>query len=211
MRSNMPTLSELASDYQVAKDAGAPMLACDGMLEPEGFESLRMLITGWSRPITTHNDDADINYAGGLQAAVPGVPKTHHTNSITFIETDSGIIQEFSEWLMERSGSINCWAYDGRPDRARRKYLLQDCTFTFENGGDIQSDSRSQIMTLTATMGYMYFGMNAATEPLPGDNRLVQMLQTTNANATGPGSGLRSLGQALGQGLLQRMTGGTLG
>ena len=156
--SQVPTPAELQADYNAAKALGSPMIASNAALVPEGFSDLRLLITGFTRPIKSANDPAEVNYAGGLAAHVTATLKTAYQMSVTILETEAGIVQDFSDYLDANGGQINCWAYDGRPDRWTRRFFLRDCIFTFDGAGDMQSDSRSQVVTVQATMNYVYFG-----------------------------------------------------
>lgn len=158
INNSVPTPVELLADYTTAKSLGSPLLASNGMLVPEGYEDLRLLIQGFTRPIITQNDPAEANYAGGLAAHVNTVPKTAYQMSVTILETEAGRVQDFAEKLLLNGGQMNVWAYDGRPKKYTNRYKLHDCIFTFDGGGDIQSDSRSQVVTIQATMYYVYFG-----------------------------------------------------
>lgn len=156
----IPTPIELQQDYIAAKALGSPLLASNGMLVPEGFDHLRLLISGFTRPLMSANDPAEANFAGGLMTHVGTVAKTANQMSVTIMETENGIVQDFAEQLLVNGGELNCWAYDGRPNKWVRRFLLQSCHFTFDGGGDMQADSRSQVVTVQATMYYTYFGQN---------------------------------------------------
>lgn len=155
------TLREYRSDYEAAKQLGAAMLACNAMIVPEAAPQIALLFKTYPRPMLTNNEAADVSYAGGLSAHVPGVPKTSYEGAITVIETESGQVSEFAELLAAKGGSTNCILYDGRMNRWTKAHELIDCAFTFEPG-DIDSESRSQILTISGNMKYMYFGQIAS-------------------------------------------------
>lgn len=162
MRQQNPILmSELRGDYQVAKQLGAPLLACQGMLVPRGAPEMRLLFQSFPRPIVTNNDIGDVGYSGGLQGHVPGVAKTSYQGSITLLETETGIVNQFAELVLANGGSMDCDYYDGRPERFTKVYELLDCAFTFEPG-DMQADGRSQVLTISGSVQYMYFGDSLA-------------------------------------------------
>ena len=52
------------------------MLACNAVLIPSCFENICLLIQNFQRPIETRHDAAEVDYANGLQASVPGTVKT---------------------------------------------------------------------------------------------------------------------------------------
>lgn len=155
------TLREYRSDYEAAKQLGAAMLSCNAMIVPEAAPQIALLFKTYPRPIITNNEAAEVSYAGGLAAHVAGVPKTSYEGAVTMIETESGQISEFAELLAANGGSTNCVLYDGRVGRWTKAHELLDCAFTFE-AGDIDSEGRSQILTISGNMKYMYFGQNAS-------------------------------------------------
>ncbi|NUF43094.1 hypothetical protein [Acinetobacter pittii] len=154
------TLQEYKSDYETAKQLGTAMLACNAMLVPEIAPNIALLFKTYPRPIVTNNEGADIAFAGGLQGHVAGVPKTSFEGSVTMIETETGQAADFAELLITRGGMTNCILYDGRINRWTKAHELIDCAFTFEPA-ELDSESRSSILTISANMKYMYFGQNA--------------------------------------------------
>lgn len=154
------TLQEYKSDYETAKQLGAAMLACNAMLVPEAAPHIALLFKTFQRPIVTNTESAEVSYAGGLQAHVSGVPKTSFESAVTLMETETGQGADFAELLISRGGTTNCILYDGRINRWTKAHELIDCSFTFE-AGDIDSESRSTILTISGNMKYMYFGQNA--------------------------------------------------
>lgn len=168
MKSNLPTLQAYRKDYETAKSLGAAMLACNAVLVPEGYNNLRLLLQNFQRPITTNNDAADVDYAGGLQAHVAGTPKTNFESQWTFIETQSGAISQFAESIMTKHGGIlplarvyDGYIGDGNDIKGLRSYELIDCAITFtDGGGEIDAASRSQILQVQASCRYNYFGQS---------------------------------------------------
>lgn len=154
------TMQEYKNDYETAKQLGAAMLACNAMLVPEIAPNIALLFKTYPRPIVTNNEGADVAYAGGLQGHVAGVPKTSYEGAVTMMETETGQIADFAELLLSRGGTTSCILYDGRINRWTKAHELIDCSFTFEPG-DLDSESRSSVLTISGNMKYMYFGQNA--------------------------------------------------
>lgn len=155
------TLRDYRGDYETAKQLGAAMLACNAMLVPEIAPNIALLFKTYPRPIVTNNESAEVSYSGGLAAHVAGVPKTSYEGAVTMIETETGQISDFAELLIANGGTTNCILYEGRVDRWTKCHELLDCAMTFEPS-DLDSESRSTILTVSANMKYMYFGQNAA-------------------------------------------------
>lgn len=168
MKSNLPTLQAYRKNYETAKSLGAAMLACNAVLVPEGYNNLHILLQNFQRPITTMNDAADVDYAGGLQAHVAGTPKTNFESQWTFIETESGVISKFAEEIMIKHGGIlplarvyDGYVGDGNNIKGLRSYELIDSAITFaDGGGEIDSASRSQILQVQASCRYNFYGQS---------------------------------------------------
>lgn len=203
MKSNLPTLQAYRKNYETAKSLGAAMLACNAVLVPEGYNNLHILLQNFQRPITTMNDAADVDYAGGLQAHVAGTPKTNFESQWTFIETESGAISKFAEEVMTKHGGIlplarvyDGYIGDGNNIKGSRSYELIDCAITFtDGGGEIDSASRSQILQVQASCRYNFFGQSGkigATGSNGGDlfaNTLVDALNNFGNLMPNIGSG----------------------
>ena len=88
---------------------------------------------------------------------------------------------------------MDCDYYDGRPERFTKVFELLDCAFTFEPA-DMQSDGRSQVVTVSGSIQYMFFGdaIAIANMNLPGqrfingaNNLLNRAQQVLSAARTG--------------------------
>lgn len=167
MKNNLPSYARYKRDYETAKSLGAAALACNAVMIPTGFEHLRLLIQNFPRPMVTNNDPADVDYAGGFAAHVQGVPKTDFESSITAIETEKAALAKFAQAIADNGGYLReCkvvfGASDGQSNDGTTVYTIYDVAVTFsDGGGEIDASSRSQILTVTGSIRYMYFGENA--------------------------------------------------
>lgn len=183
MKNNLPSYRRYRNDYETAKSLGSPALACNAVLVPVGHEHLRLLFQNFQRPMVTNNDPADVDYAGGLAAHVPGVPKTSFDGSVTVIETENGAISAFAQALADAGGVLpECKVLFGLSsdsvDEALKVYTLIDVAITFsDGGGEIDASSRSQILTVSGQMKYMYFGDNADLGVKANDTKAVNRLK----------------------------------
>lgn len=195
MKNNLPSLNKLRQDYEAAKSLGAAALACNAVLIPKGFENLSLLIQNFPRPMVTNNDPADVDYAGGLAAHVQGVPKTSFEGSITVIETEQATLSKFAEAIVANGGCLSeCRVVFGTSDGTQNagaiSYTIHDVAFTFsDGGGEIDASSRSQILTVSGSIRYMYFGENSSLGKV-GErafNRIVNGLTGSNTNTIDSG------------------------
>lgn len=188
MRQINPILmAQLQADAQAIKQMGSPLLQCQGMLVPRGWEHGRLLITESPRPIISSNDPAEVNIPGGLKLHVPGAPQTDYEGSCTILETEQGHGQLFAEFVRASGGEVDCDYYDGRPGYFTRVYEMSNCAFRFESSG-MTADGRSQVVLITAPITYTYFGIFAnigtsntvvpGQRDVPGVQGLIQRVQT---------------------------------
>lgn len=166
MKNNTPSYASYRKDYETAKALGAPAIACNAVMIPTGHESMRLLIQNFPLPIATRNDSADVDYGGGLASHTPGVAKTNFEGSITVIETETAATNNFAQWVTDNGGEISeCTIIFGASDgtaKNAKAYKILDVAITFsDGGGDVDSSSRSQILTVSGSTRFMYFGENA--------------------------------------------------
>ncbi|GAA5003300.1 hypothetical protein GCM10023206_06850 [Acinetobacter puyangensis] len=181
MRQTNPVLlSQLRQDYESIQAIGAPLLASQGMLvfEDSSISLMRYHIKSSMRPIVSNGDPAEVQYAGGLTGIVAGVPNTKYTGNIQIIATESGYEQELAEYVVNTLGGIieQATYYDGRMDSYTRAYSLHNLALRFEPG-EFDSESRSQVMTISCPCDYNYFGLYADI----GSNGTVSVGQKTAA------------------------------
>ncbi|WP_394211166.1 hypothetical protein [Psychrobacter piscatorii] len=166
MKTKTPSLTAYRKQYQTMKSLGAAMLACNAVLVIDGYENLYMLLQNFQRPICSHHDPADVDLARGLQMHAAGTRKTNFESQWTFIETESGVISQFADDLVNIHDGVIPLArvYDGFVDdgdniKGLREYELIDCAITFaDGGGEIDAASRSQILQVQANCRYNFFG-----------------------------------------------------
>lgn len=176
---NYTIMNRLKADYEAINQGSAPILASQGMLVPRGFDDVRFLIKGASRPIVSNGDPAEVQYAGGFTGIVAGVPNTKYSGTLQIIATEDGREQMFAEWMVANGGLVDCDYYDGRVDSFTRVYELLNCAIRFEQA-EFDSESRSQVMTISCPYDYNYFGNFAAI----GSNNTVQAGQRGIAGAS---------------------------
>lgn len=154
------TLQDYTGDAVTAQSLGAAMLQCNGMIVPEAMPNIALLIVNFNRPVTTNNEAADYNVAGGAQFHVPGAPKNRFEGQWQLIETDFGQSTAFAELIMASGGQTNCIVYDGRPGRYMNMHQLTNVAITFEPL-DVDAEGVSTIQRVSANVKYNYYGLSA--------------------------------------------------
>lgn len=175
---NPVLLNQLRSDYEAIKQQGSPLLACQGMIVPIGMEDMRFLIKSSMRPIVSNGDPAEAQYSGGFTGIVAGVPNTKYTGNLQMMVTEAGHDQMFAEYIVANGGIIDMMYYDGRVDSFTRAFELLNCAIRFEQA-EYDSESKSQVMTISCPCDYNYFGSFANI----GTNNTVSIGQREVAGA----------------------------
>lgn len=169
---NSVLLNQLRADYEAIKAQGSPLLACQGMIVPRGFEEARFLIKSSMRPIVSHGDPAEVHHPGGFTGIVAGVVNTKYEGTMQMIVTEAGHDQLFAEWIHANKGIVDMDYYDGRVDSFTRCFELLNCAIRFDQA-EFDSDSRSNVMTVSMPCSYNYFGSFASI----GTNNTAQIGQ----------------------------------
>ena len=212
MKNNLPSYARLRKNYETAKGLGAPALACNAILVPKGHENLFLLFQNFTRPMPTNNDAATVDYAGGLESHVAGIAKTSFETSITCIETEKGMIHNFAQAIVDNGGFLDqarviFGASDGTQNAGTKVYDIFDLTPTFgDGGGEFDASSRSQILTVSGSMRYMYFGENSSLGSV-GDKAFGTINSALVSGGSGDMSGM--IASAIG-GLISGINGGGL-
>jgi hypothetical protein len=207
---NPVLLNQLRADYLAIQQLGSPLLSCKGMLVPRGMEDFRFLFKSCPRPIVSNEDPAEVQYAGGFTGIAAGVPKTHYTGNLQMLVTAAGHDQIFADYLVANAGMIDCDYYDGRVDSYTRAYSLENCAIRFEMA-EFDSDSRSQVMTVSCPIDFNYFGnfadIGTNGTVMPGHrqiagveglvNRVQKVINTAQA-ATNIGRNIGSVARQIG-------------
>lgn len=148
----------LKGNYDVTKSMGDKVVSSDFAFVVEGFEELWM--------ITKQAPWGMLSAAGEIEVPTPmGAAmwqsqqlKVNQQGSITLMETVAGHIDDgLRKILTNSSGSFNATVYEGTPERYIRSQFYEDCFLVLENP-DRDWENRSQIMTLTGTLFFHYFG-----------------------------------------------------
>ncbi|NNP70384.1 hypothetical protein [Acinetobacter sp. Ac_5812] len=150
-------LNQMRADSLAIQQIGSPILSCQGMLVPRGMEDYRFLIKSCPRPIVSNEDPAEVQYPGGFTGIVAGPPKTHYTGNLQLLVTEAGHDQLFAEYIVASKGIIDCDYYDGHVKSFTRAYALENCAIRFEMA-EFDTDSRSQVMTVSCPIDFNYFG-----------------------------------------------------
>lgn len=137
---------------------GDKVVSSDAQLVIEGFEHTKLLIKQFPWPELSPGGEIEVPMCNGGAYWQPQQIKTHQQGSITFMETTQGHVANFLEEVIKRNGAkFNATAYEGTEENYTRKCPIRQA-FVQLDPPDRDMENRSQILLVTGTIFYNYFG-----------------------------------------------------
>ena len=153
--------------YDATRNMGDKAIVSDASFEIEGFESMYLLTPQFPTPTLSSGGEIEVPTPLGGAAWQPQQLKIHQQGSVTLMETTAGHVSDLMLRLLTggSQGRFNAKIYEGTPDKFYRAYRITDCFMQLENP-DRNWEDRSQILKLTGTIFFHYFG-----EVIPGNTK----------------------------------------
>jgi len=85
------------------------------------------------------------------------VVQSKFESPVSFQETVTGSVSKMLYDLLASGGVFNAKVYEGTPNNYKRYKRLHDCFFVME-AADRDAESRSQVLVISGTLSYHYFG-----------------------------------------------------
>lgn len=156
--SNIRTGSYLKGLFNATAALGDKVIASDAYFEIEGWEELGLLVKQFPWPTLSPGGEIEVPMPMGGARWQPQQLKTHQQGQVTFMETQAGHIQTFMEEIIFQQGArFNAKVYEGTPDNYVRVCKIRDCFVQLDNP-DRDWESRTQIMMMSGTLFFSYFG-----------------------------------------------------
>lgn len=133
------------------------VISSDAMFVIEGYENISLLIKQFPWPELSPAGEIEVPMPLGAARWQPQQVKINQQGGITFMETVQGHIQEFLEKVLTTGGRFNAKVYEGTPDSFSRVCEIRDCFVQLDNP-DRDFENRSQIMLVSGTLFFHYFG-----------------------------------------------------
>lgn len=153
----------LKGSYNAQRLLGDKAIASDAVMVIDGFEQLQLLTKQFPWPELSVVGEIEVPMPLGAAAWQPGQLKINQQGAISFMETVGGQVHTFCEQVAARGGRFQATVYEGTPERFYRALKIQDCFIQLDNP-DRDFESRQQIMLVTGTIFFHYFG-----DKLPGN------------------------------------------
>lgn len=137
---------------------GDKIISSDAYFEIEGAEDLGLLIKQFPWPLLSPTGEIEVPMPMGGVRWQPQQVKINQQGSVALMETVNGHLAAFLERILVTTGArFNATVYEGSPQRFSRRAELHDCFLQLDNP-DRDWENRSQIMTISGTLFFHYFG-----------------------------------------------------
>ena len=150
---------------------GFKAIDSDFTMEIKGFENIYLLTKQFPFPVLSPAGEIEVPTVGGASVWQPQQVKQNLQNPITLQETVAGTITDLMLKLITKGGTFDAKIYHGNPEKYLRIANIDRCFMQLESP-DTDFENRSQVLTITGTLFYHFFGEyevgNVAT--LYGDN-----------------------------------------
>ncbi|AJG18837.1 hypothetical protein [Cupriavidus basilensis] len=151
------TAAYLNGFYDTTRAMGDKAVSSDGAFEIEGFEDMWLLTKSFPWPTISPAGEIEVPTPLGGGMWQPQQVKVNLQGQITLMETSLGSVSNMLIRLIAQGARFNAKAYEGTPDRYRFYHRLKDC-FIQTDIQDRDFENRSQILTISGTMYFHYFG-----------------------------------------------------
>lgn len=144
--------------YNSTSALGDKVISSDAYFEIEGHEEMGLLIKQFPWPELSPGGEIEVPGPCGMGMWQPQQLKVHQQGQVSMMETQSGHIQSLMDQLVFDNGArFNAKVYEGTPDDYTRVCDIRNCFIQLDNP-DRDWENRSQIMMITGTLFFHYFG-----------------------------------------------------
>jgi hypothetical protein len=148
------------SMYKTAVALGDKAVVSDAYFEIKGHEDIAILIKQFPWPELSSAGEIEVPLPNGGAHWQPQQIKTNQQGQVGFMETREGHISRFLEEVINAGGKFDAVVYEGTPDDYTRKANIYGCFLQMDNP-DRDFESRGQILLITGTLFFHYYGADA--------------------------------------------------
>ncbi|MBX9899403.1 MAG: hypothetical protein K2Y28_01350 [Burkholderiaceae bacterium] len=159
-------LNTLKGLYNSVRAMGDKAVSSDSAFEIEGYEGMWLLTKQFPFPVSSSQGEIEIPMPMGMNSAQPQQAKIYHQGQVTFFETTAGHISGLMLNLLRSGGRFNAKIYEGTPDSFLKAKRVVDC-FLVMDDPDRDWENRAQVLTISGTIHYHFFGEEIAGNRLP--------------------------------------------
>lgn len=147
----------LKTHYQTAQNLGYKAISSDFAFEIKGYEHLFILTKQCPWPELTPSAEIEVPMPLGATRWQPAQVKPAQQGAISIMETMRADASAVLLSIIADGGTFDATIYEGTPQNYLRKKLIWDCFMQLDNP-DRNWDDRTQILTLSGTLFFHYYG-----------------------------------------------------
>lgn len=157
------TGATMARIHESVRAKGDKAINADFAFEIEGFEDIWLLAKQCPQPELSSEGEIEVATPLGGKVWQPQQVKFAQQGAITLMETEAGHIDDMLQALLTsgNKGRFNAKIYEGTPDAYRNYKPIKDCFLVLDNP-DRDWENRSQVLQLTGTLFFHYYGEKVA-------------------------------------------------
>lgn len=147
----------LKETFQEVQALGDKVVSSDSALEIVGHEGLWLITKQFPWPIMSSMGEIEVPGPLGIKHWQAQQAKAHHQGQVTFQEVVSGAIDNMLAEINARGGYFDAKVYEGTPEVYLRYKPIYRCFLNVDTV-DRDTENVSQLMTISGTMFFHYFG-----------------------------------------------------
>jgi hypothetical protein len=151
------TAKYLKSLFNATAALGDKVVSSDATFEIVGHEHLTLLVKQFPWPELSAAGEIEVPMPVGSARWQPQQLKVNQQGQVMFMETIQGHVGAFLEEILMQGGRFDAKVYEGTPENYSRVESIYDCFVQLDNP-DRDFENRSQIMTISGTLFFHYFG-----------------------------------------------------
>ena len=140
---------------------GKKVMSSDFTLEPQGYEKMYLLTSQFPLPVLSSGEPAEYYMPLGIKGGQPTQSEIFQQGSIAFYETTAFELRKFMSWLAARGGVCDFNFYHGTPEKYTDKGEMVSAFIVLEKP-DLDWENKTQVVKVTGTIYYYYFGEHEA-------------------------------------------------
>lgn len=145
------------ANYGVIRAMGAKAISSDATLQIVGYEAMWLLCKQFPHPVNGVTGEIEIPGPNGIAMWQPQQTKLNYQGPISMTETEAGHVSAFLSTNLAQGAKFDAWVYEGTPDRYTSRRRIVDA-FIVPESPDRDWENRSQVLSITGTLFYHYFG-----------------------------------------------------
>lgn len=155
------TGNQLSALHEEVQKHGRKAVNSDFALEIVGYESMWLLAKQCPWPELTAAGEIEVPGPLGTASWQPQQTKYNQQGAVMFHENEAGSVDEMLMKILTQKGIFDARIYQGTPSNYLYYKPIKKCFFQMDPA-DRDQENKGQVLTLSGTLFYHYFGEKVA-------------------------------------------------